>query len=301
MMGKRDVARAHGPFRAGVCSSTMLVLGRPRALVLLAAIVGASEILGVPHRAFAEEPVGPTIPDARRHFENARTLYGHGAYREALAELQAAHAIDPSAKDLVFNLGVVEEKLGDIDEALRWFQTYTTMALTPQERERADAYVRRLEGAKHELEHTPSTEPVSPSTAGSAGAPASEPPISPPGPARGRIDAATVVAGGVAVTALAFGAVVGVKALVDDPTQYTTGRDGTYLDLLNRSHMAHEEAVISDVGFSVALAAGVTATLLYLMRTRHAASPTSTAARSSPTISAAPLTGGAGFFVQGSL
>ena len=36
----------------------------------------------------------------------------------------------PNAKDLVFNLGVVHEKLGDIEDALKWFRLYTTMNLT---------------------------------------------------------------------------------------------------------------------------------------------------------------------------
>ena len=40
----------------------------------------------------------------------------------------------------------------DIDDALKWFRLYVTMNLTPAERERADAYVRRLEGAKKELD-----------------------------------------------------------------------------------------------------------------------------------------------------
>ena len=77
---------------------------------------------------------------------------GAGSYREAIGELEAAHTLDPNAKDLVFNLGVVHEKLGDIDDALKWFRLYTTMNLTGPERDRADAYVHRLEGAKKELE-----------------------------------------------------------------------------------------------------------------------------------------------------
>jgi hypothetical protein len=279
----------------------MLVRRRPRALVLVAAMASGVGLAATSRGALAQEPVNPAVPDARRHFENGRTLYAHGAYREALAELQAAHAIDPSAKDLVFNLGVVEEKLGDIDEALRWFQTYTTMPLTPQERERADAYVRRLEGARRELDH--------PQTPGEGGAPTAptaattetEPPSSSPAPAHGRLDAATVVAGGVAGAALVFGVVLGIKATSDRPTNFVTGVDGSYSDLVDRVHTAHEEAVAADVGFGVAVAAGVAATILYLTRTRRTQDPSSAHGLPSATVSAGPLTGGGGIFVQGSL
>jgi hypothetical protein len=285
----------------------MLVRRRPHVLVL-AAVAGAA--LGAstgPRRALAQEPEAPASSEARRHFESGRALYGHGAYREALAELQAAHTLDPSAKDLVFNLGVVEEKLGDIDEALRWFHAYTTMTLTPQERERADAYVRRLEGARAEIELGP------PPAEGTVPAPApstadAEAPAARLAPTRGRIDAATVVAASVAGTALAAGAVLGIKALIDRPTNFVTGVDGSYQDLVNRMHTAHEEAVAADVSFAVAVAAGLAATVLYLTRTRQHGdpSPAGTARpaskdRPSATVSIVPLAGGWGLFVQGSM
>jgi hypothetical protein len=278
----------------------MLVSRRPRVLVLVAATAGGLGLGLASPEALAQEPAGPSIPDARRHFESGRALYGQGAYREALAELQAAHTLDPSAKDLVFNLGVVEEKLGDIDEALRWFHTYTTMTLTPQERERAEAYVRRLEGARRELDHGPA-----PTEAG-AGAPSTaattEPEApAPPGPPHGRIDAATVVTGSVAGAALVFGVVLGIKAIVDRPNNFITGVDGSYSDLVDRVHTAHEEAVAADVGFGVAIAAGVAATILYLTRTHQGADPSSAQRPPSAMVSAVPLTGGGGIFVQGSL
>jgi hypothetical protein len=116
----------------------------------LAACVGV--VLSSPHRGRAEDASAANVAGARKHFEKARAFYSQGAYREAINELDAAHALDPNAKDLVFNLGVVHEKLADIDEALKWFRLYTTMDLVPQERDRADAYIRRLEGAKREIE-----------------------------------------------------------------------------------------------------------------------------------------------------
>jgi tetratricopeptide repeat protein len=280
----------------------MVVRRRPRVLVVVAAMAGGVGPVTGSRAALAQETVGPSVPEARRHFESGRALYSHGAYREALAELQAAHALDPSAKDLVFNLGVVEEKLGEIDEALRWFHTYTTMPLTPPERERADAYVRRLEGARRELEPPPppSSEAGGPSPPPTTPA-ETEPPASSPTPAHGRLDAATIAAGSVAGAALVFGVVLGVKATIDRPAHFVTGVDGSYSDLVDRVHMAHEEAVAADIGFGIAVAAGVAATVLYLTRTHQASDPSSARKLPSAFVSAMPLTGGGGLFVQGSL
>ena len=117
------------------------------ALALVAAV-----LLPAARPALADETSPANVAAARKHFEKARADYAQGAYREAIGELDAAHALDPNAKDLVFNLGVVHEKLADIDDALKWFKLYTSMNLTPTERDRADAYVKRLEGAKKELD-----------------------------------------------------------------------------------------------------------------------------------------------------
>src|SRR5258708_3629396 len=95
---------------------------RLRTLALLGCIGAAT----APRVALADQPSASNVAAARKHFEKARGFYGQGAYREAITELEAAHALDPSAKDLVFNLGVVHEKLSDIDEALNWFRVYTT-------------------------------------------------------------------------------------------------------------------------------------------------------------------------------
>jgi tetratricopeptide (TPR) repeat protein len=234
------------------------------------------------------------VAAARRHYEKAKAFYAQGAYREAIGELEAAHTLDPSAKDLVFNLGVVHEKLGDIDDALKWFRLYTTMNLTQAERDRADAYVKRLDGAKKEVEDRQAAEAAS----GSHGTP---PPPTPPPPIKekgppGRIDALTIGAASVTVAALGFGVVMAIKAQVDrPPSPFVTGRNGTYADLVDRQSNAHQEAVMADIGFAVAAAAAVGTAALYFARPKVTAT-----VMGSTTVSAAPLTGGGAFFVQGS-
>ncbi|MGD0530358.1 MAG: tetratricopeptide repeat protein [Polyangiaceae bacterium] len=267
----------------------------------LVACIGASATsAGAPSTAWADETSPANVAAARRHFERARAYYAQGSYREAIGELEAAHTLDPNAKDLVFNLGVVHEKLGDIDDALRWFRLYTTMNLTPPERERADAYVHRLEGAKKELEDKQAAAAAS----GTSGTPHVTPPPPPPPAERtapGRIDALTIGAASVSVASLVFGIIMGVKAEEDKPpSPYITGRNGTtYSDLVDAQANAHQEAVLADVGFAVATGAAAAAAVLFFTRSHVVGAPQSMGSGST-SVSAAPLAGGGAFFVQGS-
>jgi tetratricopeptide (TPR) repeat protein len=259
--------------------------------------------LAAPAPAAAEDTTAANVAAARRHFEKARSYYGQGAYREAIAELEAAHVLDPSAKDLVFNLGVVHEKLADIDDALRWFRLFTTMDLTAQERERADAYIKRLEGAKKEVEAKPPPPPpkqpatTPPHTGNAHGAPdttPSPPPRPPDRPPPGRIDALTIGALTATTLGLGFGVVMAVRAELDQPPAgYVTGLPGhTYDDFSKQQSKAHGEAQLADVGFGVALVGAIATVTLYFARPRAVAPSTA--------VSVAPLAGGGAVFVQGS-
>jgi tetratricopeptide (TPR) repeat protein len=262
-----------------------------------------------PRVALADEASQGNVAAARKHFEKARAYYGQGAYRDAITELEAAHALDPNAKDLVFNLGVVHEKLADIDEALKWFRLYTTMDLIPQERERADAYIRRLEGAKKELEEKqatppPASEPAQPnaepnpqpSARPSRSSTPTMPPEPAPAPARraalaGRVDALTISAASVSAAGLLFGVVMGAKAIADRPPDNSVT---TYDELRSRVDRAHEEAILADIGFGVALVAGAATAYLYFGRRTTPAPGTGSA-----TVSAVGWPSGGSLLVQG--
>jgi hypothetical protein len=98
------------------------------------------------------------------------------------------------------------------------------------------------------------------------------------------------------VAGLAFGIIMGVKAEEDrPPSPFITGRNGTYADLADRQANAHQEAVMADIGFAVSAAAAAATAALFFARPRI-----SNRGTGSTTVSAAPLTGGGGFFVQGS-
>ena len=267
---------------------------------MIALLAGLAAVSADGRVARAQDTNAANVAAARRHFDKARADYAQGAYREAIAELEAAHALDPAAKDLLFNLGVVHEKLSDIDDALQWFQLYTTLTLTAQEHERADAYIRRLEGAKKEL----AQRPPGPPPAGTVTPPPPDTPLVPmgpsvaPSPRYGRLDTATITAISVSGAALVFGTVMAVKAVTDRPTGFVTGPDGTYPVLQDKTDTAHREAIIADASFGLSVVAGITAVVLYFARPR-AADPTT--APDPPAVSLAPITGGAALIVQGSM
>lgn len=282
----------------------------PRRLRTLAVVMCAT-VAAAPQVAMAEETSAANVTAARKHFEKARAYYGQGAYRDAVNELEAAHALDPNAKDLVFNLGVVHEKLADIEEALKWFRLYTTMDLVPQERERADAYVRRLEGAKKELDEKQAAQEAAQTTAESASqahAPSGTPRTPPssaiiPTPAptpmlAGRIDGLTVGAAGLSAASLVFGTVMGVKAVesrVSANSVTTSERTYPFAQLQTDVAAAHREAVFADIGFAVALVAGVATAYLYFGRTRATPAPST----GSTTVSGGPLSGGGALVLKG--
>ena len=102
--------------------------------------------------AAAQKPAGEQGLDpaaAKAHFGKAKEFYLAGNYKAAKAELEEAQRLDPNAKELVLNLANVCEKLASYDEALKWFTFYKGLpSVTPEEQTKADASLRRIEGAK---------------------------------------------------------------------------------------------------------------------------------------------------------
>ncbi len=261
----------------------------------VSSILGILLMLGpfvAPALAQPRDRPAPTSPEAAaralEHFQKAKDLYQSGAYREAIAELQAAREIDPNAKDLVFNLGVVNEKLGHLEDALRYFKLYATMEILPDERTRAEAYIKRLEGAKTELVVAPTA---------TATATVAPPPRVVVDTAKGRVDAATVISATVAIAGLGAGAGFGIKALVDKPKNFVTGTGQTYDQLANQTSTSHAEAVVADISLGVGLAATLLTAYLYFARPKNRAGTTPTSGAS---VSGVPLQGGGAVFLRGS-
>ncbi len=230
----------------------------------------------VPNGGQAPSTLAPETPstepktkeqlEAQQHFQRAKDLYQTGAYREAIAELTQARGLDPKAKDLVFNLGTVHEKLGKFEEAIAFFRQYMEMeSVTAAEHAKAETIIKRIEGAKHE---------VPAATAATATAPVETPPPPPQEKEhRGRLDAATIAAGSVAIVGLGVGAAFGILAVSKKPSAFVTGRDGTYAELQQKANDAHTQAIVADVGFGVGIVATVVTAYLYFARTKVASEP----------------------------
>lgn len=229
--------------------------------------------------ATAEVAAPPQTDDQRKaqeHFQRARDLYQTGKYSEAIAELEIARGLDPKAKDLVMNLGIVHERLGRYDDAIAHLKTYLEMEdVTPAERARVEAMIKRIDGAKSSAT-APAVAPTAPETPPEpppADAPAAEPP-------RGRVDALTITAGAIAVVGLGVGAGVGIYALSARPGDgFVTGRDGTYDELQRRANDAHTAAIVADVSLGVGVLASLATAWLYFGRTKEPARAPDAAAR----------------------
>ncbi len=244
---------------------------RPALLVCLALATVSLPVLAQRSSTGPREepqPATATLTDdqkkAQEHFQKAKDLYSAGRYNEAIAELEVARNLDPKAKDLVFNLGIVHEKLGKFDEAIAFFRTYIDMeGVTAQERAKAEGIIKRVEGAKREVTPTPTT--TAPTASGSST-------VTPPPPVekkeRGRIDAATIAAGSIAIAALGVGTYFGIRAVTTRPDDFVTGRDGSYADLQTRSDDAHTAAIVADIGIGVGIVAALATAYLYFGRTK---------------------------------
>jgi tetratricopeptide (TPR) repeat protein len=103
----------------------------------------------------AQEPkLTPAQQLAEKHYKRARELYQLGRYREAIAQLEAALRSDPNGAELLYNLGLVHEKLGDADEAIAAYRHYLQVLgndADPEEVAKVQAIIKRLDGAKTEL------------------------------------------------------------------------------------------------------------------------------------------------------
>lgn len=250
------------------------MLLRPAPL-LSAILMGTCLCVATPN-ASAQQAVPKQLTSqqvqAEQHFQRARVLYKAGSYKEAIDELEKAHALDPAAKDLVLNLATVSEKIGQIDDALKYTREYEQLDLTATEKEHADAAIRRLEGAKKELDAQKAAQAQRDQQ--QVVPPPQPPPQQAESRPHGRLDVLTVGAAVIAVGGYAVGTVFGVKALSDKPAAsgYVSGTgpgtNGTYADLQASADHSHSEARVADIAFIVGGVATIGAAVLYFARTR---------------------------------
>ena len=196
--------------------------------------------------------------EAVEHYERGRQFYLEGRYRDALVELKAALNLDPTSADLLYNVARVYENLRMFDEAIAYYQRYEERLTRNniEERDKTDKTIRRLQGAKHELELQGRQEAALTAQNGEAVEPAR------------RMDVVFWLAGGAAVGLLSAGAVTGILALktTDDVGAFVVGPDGS---LGERDHLvrrADRFALATDVLLAAGAVALTGAVLLYLLR-----------------------------------
>lgn len=134
---------------------------RRGALALLVVVIASA--MAPASRAQPVEPVADAPPEPKKtpnqlkaeaHYKRARELYQLGRYREAIAQLEAALKLDPGGAELLYNLGLVHEKLGDVDEAIDAYKRYLKALgpeADPEEVAKIKGIIKRLEGAKTDL------------------------------------------------------------------------------------------------------------------------------------------------------
>lgn len=227
--------------------------------VWLAAAAVALAPLALAPPALAQVPTG--APErvgeagARAHFDRSLELYRAGQYALALEELRAAATLDPGGKDLFFNLALVHEKLGELEQAIAALERFRELESDRVERERAQLTIDRLRGAQRATPQPPAA--VVPAV------PCPEP--SPPAAHAGGPNPVLIGAAATSIVALVVGAVFGVKALSDDVAGERTSTSLSLSQLRQRARRAEQEALVADVAFAVAAASATTFVGVWLM------------------------------------
>lgn len=197
----------------------------------------------------AEPGGGYGLEEALKLHDSAQALYAEGKYREAIAQLEEAVRLDPQAKELYYNLGLITEKLGDLETALGYFRKCRELETEEREQRQLERLIKRLEGAQRsqQLRPPPAKPAVSPA------------PAAPPAGSYG-VSPWTYLPVATAGAALAAGCILMVYASSVKPEpDAATGADTTVDDLQSANAAARDAALAADVAFIVSGLAAATA------------------------------------------
>lgn len=211
-------------------------------------------------------PTGSAAP--KQHFEEALVHYREGHYRAAVAELEAALTLDPTSKDLLYNLALVHEKLGQLEPAISVLERYAEIETDAKEIERARQAIERMRGARSEM-GPPIVPPRVPM-------PLPSPPASSVSAEPTKSNRWLAASAGISVAAAIVGTIFGVRALVLRPGEDATTNAETSADQL-RSEQARAEtsARIADISFAISLVSGAGAAVFWLRDSSTCARPQS--------------------------
>lgn len=206
-----------------------------------------------------EEPPAEAI----EYFNAGRSHYEAGRYAEAAESLENALTLDPGSAVLLFNLARVYELLGDLDQAVVYGQRYRDLVSEdPEELERAETMLRRLEGARDWLALRAQAEQAPPELLTLETRVIEH--------QRGVVDSAFWGTLGAGVAVLAVGGAAGAVALLRQG-EANDIRAANARDITRREDLrddADRLALVSDIAVGVGAATVVAALLLYILRTR---------------------------------
>jgi len=207
-----------------------------------------------------------TPPEAIEFYREAREHYASGRYEEASEALERALVLDPDSPTLVYNLARVYELLGQLERSLRYYERYRELLpqQQAQEQERAEATIRRLQGARATGVGERDEDEAPPREV----APLRQLPGVVLVRENGVADEAFWIALGGGAVSLAAGAVFGSLALVSraDADDFVLGRNGGRQDRDRLYDNATTFGVVSDVTLGLGGAAVIAAILLYFLR-----------------------------------
>ncbi|MEQ9320280.1 MAG: tetratricopeptide repeat protein [Polyangiaceae bacterium] len=218
--------------------------------LLAASLSAASWCVTLPAGAEQEAPE----PALELHDE-ARELYARGDYAGAVDKLREAVRLDPDAKTLFYNLGLIEEKMGRIDAALADYKRCLELETNPDERANLALVIKRLEGAREAMSFGPAPLP----------APAPPPP---PAPTDDGVSPWVWVTGATALSSFIAAAVLASRAGAVDPGDDATTNVSTPLEQLEAdAAQAHQLALGADIALGIGIAATAATIVIALVTT----------------------------------
>lgn len=184
----------------------------------------------------------------------ALELYAKGRYREAIAHFNQAALLDPSAAILEFNLGLIHEQLGEIDAAITHYRKSLQLEANEPEKDKLTATIRRLQALKKTGELTPpAPQPL---------ALKAQPAASGAHPLRPWIWASA----GAALGLTALGGGFAARAAAYQRSANKTTGDGVTVEALQiDARRAKSSAIVADVSFALAGAAGLGGIILAIV------------------------------------
>lgn len=205
----------------------------------MAAVLAAAACLVAPPVGAEQEAPEPAL----ELHDEARELYARGDYAGAVDKLREAVRLDPDAKTLFYNLGLIEEKMGRVDAAIADYKRCLELETNPDERANLALVIKRLEGAREVMSFGPAPPPT----------PAPPPP---PPPSDDSVSPWVWVTGATALTSFVAAAVLASRAGAVDPGDDATTSVSTTLEQLeDDAAQAHQLALGADIALGLGVAA----------------------------------------------